>query len=133
MAQKQQAYDHPLYLAVLPVPTGQVNGAAGTSTKFAAFLDMKIKSVILRSTTAGTSADTVSIVSVTGTTTTTTAYGTATTTSANLGQIFTPTLPSGQVSLGVGDLWYVQKGTDATSTYVGMVECVVNPSANPTL
>ena len=76
MAQKQQAYDHPLYLAVLPVATGQVNGSAGTSTKFAAFLDMKIKAITLRATTAGTSADVVNIVSVSGTTTTTTAYGT---------------------------------------------------------
>ena len=133
MAQKQQAYDHPLYLAVLPVGTGVITGAAGQSTKFAAFLDMKIKSVTLRSTTAGTSADTVNIVSVSGTTTTTTAYGTATTTSANLGQNFTPASPTSQVSLAQGDLWYVQKGTDATVSYVGMVECVVNPSANPTL
>lgn len=133
MAQKQLAYDDATYLAIQGCPTGQINGSAGQSTKFAAFLDMKIKSVTLRSTTAGTSADVINIVAVSGTTTTTTAYGTATSTSANLGQNFTPALPASQVSVSQGDLWYVQKGTDATATYVGMVEYTVNPSANPTL
>lgn len=133
MAQKQQAYDHPMYLAVLPVATGQINGSAGTSTKFAAFLDMKIKSITLRATTAGTSADVVNIVSVSGTTTTTTAYGTIGSGAATTGVNLTPSAATSQVSLSQGDLWYVQKGTDATATFVGMVEAVVNPSANPTV
>jgi hypothetical protein len=133
MAQKQQAYDHPMYLAVLPVATGQVNGNAGTSTKFAAFLDMKIKSIALRATTAGTSADVVNIVQVSGTTTTTTAYGTIGSGAATSGVSLTPATAASQVSVSQGDLWYVQKGTDATATYVGMVEAVINPSANPTI
>lgn len=133
MTQKQLAYDDVAYLAILPVPTGQINGSAGTSTKFAAFLDMKIKSITLRSTTLGTSADVVNIVSVSGTTTTTTAYGTIGSGAGGTGVNLTPSAATSQVSLSQGDLWYVQKGTDATATYVGMVEAVINPSANPTL
>lgn len=133
MATKQQAYDHPLYQAVGSTPTGQMNGSAGTSTKFAAFLDMKIKSITLRATTAGTSADVVSLVNVSGTTTTTTAYGTIGSGAATTGVNLTPSAATSQVSLSQGDLWYVQKGTDATATYVGAVEYVINPSANPTL
>ena len=133
MAQKQLAYDNVTYVAVKGMPTGQMNGSAGTSTKFAAFLDMKIKAVTLRATTAGTSADVVSIVKVTGTTTTTTAYGTIGSGGATTGTSITPSSPASQVDLSQGDLWYVQKGTDATATYVGMVEYVINPSANPTL
>jgi hypothetical protein len=133
MTTKQQAYDHPLYLAVGSTPTGQLNGSAGTSTKFAAFLDMKIKSITLRATTAGTSADVVSLVQVSGTVTTTTPYGTVTTGGATLGQNLTPASAASQAALSQGDLWYVQKGTDATATFVGAVEYVIQPSAATTL
>jgi len=132
MSQKQLAYDNPTYLTVQGLPTGQINGNAGTSTKFAAFLDMKIKAVTLKPTTANTSADVVNVVSISGTTTTTTAYGTFGS-GATTGTSITPTAATSQVSLSQGDSFYVQKGTDATGTYVGMIEYVVQPSANPTV
>lgn len=133
MTQKQIAYDNATYITVQGVQTGQINGSAGQSTKFVAFLDMKIKAIALRALTAGTSADVVNIVQVSGTTTTTTAYGTIGSGAATTGTSITPALPASQVNLSQGDLWYVQKGTDATATYAGAVELVINPSANPTL
>lgn len=135
MTTKDMAYDHPAYLAVLGIPTAQMNGSAGTSTKFAAFTTMQIKSVTVAATTRGTSADVINVVKVTGsggtnTTTTTTAYGTMGS-GAYYGN-YGPA-PASQVSLVQGDTWWVQKGTDATATYGGMVEAVLSPLAQVTL
>jgi hypothetical protein len=129
------AYDHPAYTAVRGYPTGQLNGSAGVSTKYAAFTTEIIKSVTLAATTINTSADVVNVLVVrtgagTNTTTTTTAYGTMG--SAAFFGNFTPAAAS-QVTVNQGDTWWVQKGTDATGTYVGSVEVVTSPLANVTI
>jgi hypothetical protein len=136
MTVKSQVYDHPAYLAVYPISLGQLNGAAGITTKQAAFTAQIVKSVTLASTTLGTGTDTISIVKVTGlngtnTTTSTTNYGTSGS-GAYLGN-FTPALASNQVTLQQGDLWWVQKGTDATATYIAQAELLLAPLANLTV
>ena len=132
MATKNQAYDHPAYLAGLTVPTGQVNGASGVSTKFTAFTSLTVKSVTLYPTTAGTSSDNMMIMKLSGTTTTTTTYGTF----GSGGAVFqnlTPAVATNQVSAIQGDVLWLQKGADATGTYVGALELVVAPLANITV
>jgi hypothetical protein len=136
MTTKNQAYDHPAYQAVLAVPSGNLTGSGGTGTKYAAFTALQIKSITLAATVLSTSADVINIVKITGTggtntTTTTTAYGTMGS-AAYFGN-FTPTAAASQVSLQQGDQWWVQKGTDATTTQVGMVELVIIPLANITV
>lgn len=136
MATKSMSYDHPAYTAVYAVPTGQMNGASGTSTKMAAWSALTVKSVTLAATTVNTSADVVNLLVVrtgagTNTTTSTTAYGTFG--SGAFSANFTPALATNQVALNQGDTWWVQKGADATGTYVGMVELVTTPLANVTL
>lgn len=136
MATKSMSYDHPAYTTVRSLPTGQMNGASGTSTKFAAFTAETIKSVTLGATTVNTSADVVNILVVrngagTNTTTNTQAYGTMGS-GAFFGN-FTPAAASSQIALNQGDVWWVQKGADATGTYVGEVELVTQPLANVTI
>lgn len=136
MTIKSQVYDHPAYQAIYPIPSGTLTGANGLGTKYAAFTAQTIKSITVAATTLSTSADVVSLVRITGTngtntTTTTTAYGTVGSAAyfANL----TPLLPTSQVTLQQGDQWWIQKGTDATGTFVGMVETVIQPLANVTV
>lgn len=131
MATKNMGYDSPVYQAVMGLPTGQMNGASGVSTKYAAFTALTIKSVTLQATTAGTASDNVMVMKVSGTATTTTTYGTNG--SGSTGGNFTPALAANQVSCLQNDIFFVQKGAEATGTYVGMIEYVVNPLANVTL
>ena len=131
MATMNMAYDHPAYLARHTLSGGQVNGAAGVSTKFCAWTNLLIKSATFRPTTAGTSADVVNLVNISGTTTTTTALGTigsGATAFSNL-----PVPAANQIQLQ-GDIFYFQKGTDATGTYAGVtLEALVQPLANVTV
>lgn len=136
MATKSMAYDHAAYTSVDTLGTGQLNGSGGAGTKYAAYTAMIIKSVTLGATTVSTSADGVVVIAVrngagTNTTTNTTTYGTMGS-GAFFGN-FTPSTVAGQVALNQGDVWWVQKGTDATGTYVGQVEYVTTPLANVTL
>lgn len=135
MATKSMAYDHPAYTTVRTIGTGQLNGSGGVGTKYAAFTNEIVKSVTLGATTVNTSADGVVVIAVrngagTNTTTNTTTYGTMGS-GAFFGN-FAATVAN-QVSLNQGDVWWVQKGTDATGTYVGEVELVTGPLANVTL
>jgi hypothetical protein len=135
MTTKNMAYDHPAYQAVLAVPSGNLVGSGGTGTKMAAFTAMQVKAVQIATTVLSTSADVISVVKVTGvggtnTTTSTTAYGTMGS-GAYIGNM-TPTLPANQVSLQQGDVFYAQKGTDATGTFVGMIELAILPLSNVT-
>lgn len=139
MATKNMSYDNAAYQAVMGggKATGNMSGSGGTSTKFSAFTGMIVKSVVLAATTAGTSADGVVVIKVatsqgTNTSTSTSTYGTM-----GSGAFSGYFAPSGsgtntQMVLAQGDTWWVQKGTDATGTYVGDVELVLQPLANVT-
>lgn len=131
MVAKNMAYDHPAYIAVLPMPSASITGAAGVGTKFAAFTALQVKSVQVASVTAGTSADIINVVKVSGTTTTTTAYGTMG--SAALVGNLTPLLPAGQVSCLQGDQFWVQKSGDLTAIFAVTVETAIVPLSNVTV
>ena len=137
MATKNMSYDHAAYTSVRNLPvigiTAGLSGSGGTGIKYCAFTSQLVKSVTLKPTTAGTSADVVSLIQVSGTTTTTTALttvGSGATTFVNVA----PT--SGTSSLGnaliQGDTYYVVKGTDATLVLIGEIEVVTQPLANVT-
>lgn len=128
MATTNMSYDHPAYTAVYGLPTGQINGNAGASTKFAAFTSMLIKSVTLKPTTAGSSNDVFSFVQISGTTTTTANLGTF----GSAATAFQNLVSTSAIVLAQGDTGYVQKGTDSTGTYVGMIEYKIQPFANVT-
>ena len=127
MATKSMAYDNAAYEAVLPVALGTITGASGNSQRFAAFTTMLIKSVTLKTVTAGTSASQVlNLFTLSGTTTTTTAlttYGSAVNTFTNV----TTTLTMSQ-----GDACWISKGTDATDVFACGLEMVILPGANVT-
>jgi hypothetical protein len=136
MAVKSQVYDHPAYLAVYPVGLGTITGAAGITTKQAAFTSQIVKSVTIAATVLGTGTDTINVVKVTGsngtnTTTSTTLYGTSG--SGSYFGNFTPAVASNQVTLLQGDQWWVSKGTDATATYAVTAELLSLPLANLTV
>jgi hypothetical protein len=135
MTVKSQVYDHPAYQAVLPLPSGNLTGNNGVGTKYAAFTAMQIKSITIAATVLTTTADVINLVRITGTggtntTTTTNIYGTMGS-GAYFGN-FTPAAASSQISLNQGDQFWVQKGADATGTYVGMIESVIVPLSNLT-
>jgi hypothetical protein len=133
MATKNMAYDNPAYLAVLPLPTGSMTGSGGASTKYAAFTAMTVKSVTIApalGANTATSNDVLSVLKISGTATTTTAYGTMGSGAAFLNA--TPGTASNQVTLVQGDVFWAQKGTDASGTYAGMIETVINPLSNLT-
>jgi hypothetical protein len=133
MATKNMGYDHPAYLAVLPLATGQMTGSGGVSTKYAAFTAMSIKSLTVSAalgTSTATSADALYIVKISGTATTTATYGTI-----GSGVAFinvAPAVATNQMSLVQGDVFWAQKGTDASGTYAGAIEAVITPLANVT-
>lgn len=125
MATKDMGYDHPAYLAVLPLG-GAISGSGG-ALRFAAFTDTLIKSVTVKPTTAGTSNDTVTAFKLSGTTTTTqvlTTYGSAVATHTNVVSTLT---------LALGDSLSIVKGTDATGVMSVGVEMVLVPGADVTV
>lgn len=137
MSTKSMAYNHPAYTSVRNLPiigiTAGLTGNAGTGLKYAAFTAQLIKSVTLKPATAGTSADVVSLIQISGTTTTTTAL----TTIGSGATAFVNIAPaSGTAQLGnalaQGDTYYVVKGTDATLALIGEFEVVTQPLASVT-
>lgn len=130
MATKSMAYDHPTYTAVDDESLGQVSGSAGTSTRYAAFTGRLIKSVVAHCDTAGTSADILSLITISGTTTTTTAITTAGSGSpATNGTVSTAlsTSNGGGLVMNQGDVAYLVKGTDATLKWTASIEVVAQP------
>lgn len=134
MSTKSMSYDHPAYTAVHSESFAIATGSGTAQVpKFIAFTSLLVKSVTLKPTTAGTSNDVSSLISISGTTTTTTAlstFGSGVTTFLNAAPA------SGTSSLGAaliqGDTFYVVKGTDATLVLAGAIEYVVAPLANVT-
>jgi hypothetical protein len=157
MATKSQAYDHPAYEAVFRQPVVQTTGAlitgsATNSQKYSAFTNLLVKSITTYATVISTSIDTpLLLLRVTGNGTTavntitatytfstplgsaayfansvlnsTAAVGTSGSTTVTLTQNGSPLLTQ-------GDLWFIQKGTDATDTVGYDVEMVIAPLAN---
>jgi hypothetical protein len=154
------SYDHAAYLAVLKQPVVQTTGAlitgsATNSQKYSAFTSMLVKSITTYASVLSTSIDTpllllrvtnngtTAINTVTCTYTMSTPLGSAAyfansvlntasavSTSAATTQAFTL---SGSPVLNQGDLWFIQKGTDATCTVAYDVELAIVPLANVTV
>lgn len=153
MTTKSFAYDHVDYLVRSQhQPAAQVAGASKTYDKFCAFTAMQVYSIGATCVTAGTSTYTAwngtATVTTTGTGDTLTGFkvsGTATSTygpyalDAAAGafrriQIFQTGVGSatsdGGVSLAQGDLFFVQRGTDATAVQVPCIEYALQPGAS---
>jgi hypothetical protein len=133
MATKSMGYDNPTYVAVGEDQGGAIAAGSGTSqvTKFVAFTALILKSATCRISAAGTSADTMSLVQISGTTTTTTALGT---TGSGATGFVNYLIPSTAANMAQGDEYYIQKGTDATLAYAAVsVERTVTPLANVTV
>lgn len=157
MATKSMSYDHPAYLAVLQQPalsvagTG-ITGSATNTQKYGAFTALLVKSVTSFATVLSTSADNALLFRITnnGTNAVNTVTCTYTLNTGVLGSAAyfgnatlntasavgtsaatTQTLTiGGSPVLQQGDQWYVQKGTDATTTVGYMVELAILPLAN---
>lgn len=127
MATKSMAYDNPAYQSVYPI-TDSLAGNAAT-VQWAAFTNMIVKSITVKPTTAGTSADALTMLyrGASGTGTTTTILGTYGS-GALTGTNFLTTLTMSQ-----GDGLQVLKGADATVTYGVTFETLIVPGANVTL
>jgi hypothetical protein len=136
MTTKSMGYDNPAYLAVHGDQGGAIAAGSGsqTTTKFVAFTAATIKSIVARIGSAGTSNDIMSLVQISGTTTTTWTTANGTTTSGQTGYVYNTFSSGSNPILAQGDEYYVQKGTDATLTYVAAcVERVIQPLANVTV
>jgi hypothetical protein len=158
MTTKSFAYDHPAYLARMAhQPAAQAAGASKTYDKFLAYADLTVFSISSYTVTAGTSSYTAwngtATVTTTGTGDTITGFrvfaggGTATfgpyalnaaAGSINRIQIYGTGTASyagsatsdGGVQLSAGDLFYVQRGTDATAVQVPSIEYAFRAGAN---
>ena len=131
MPKKSMAYDHPAYLAVLPVALAQ--GAAGASSisgRFVAWAPMEIKSISSFVVTSGTSTTHIQralIYRNGGTSTETTVLftlgsGALSTAAANFSATSTMTL-------GVGDAVAGLQGSDATMVSSFALELIIRPGA----
>jgi hypothetical protein len=156
MATKSMSYDHAAYLAVFHQPALSIAGTgitgSGTNTqKYGAFTSLLIKSITSFATVLSTSADNALVFRITnnGTTavntvTATYTFGAALGSGAYFGNavlntasaVSTSAATTQPLTLGAspvliqGDQWYVQKGTDATTTLGYMVELAITPLAN---
>lgn len=122
-------YDHPAYT----VPTGHpiaFAAGSGVTARFTAFADTIAKALVIKPTTAGTSADTVTAYAVTNTTTKTLGVTTIASGQTTYSRLEFTTASR---TLTVGDEIRIVKGTDATVVYAGSVECLVTPFANVTV
>lgn len=128
MATMNMQYDHPAYTVPQANPFAVAAGS-GASARFVVFADTIAKAMLIKPTTASTSADVVTVYAVTNTTTKTlgvTTIASAQTTYSRL------ELTTGSRTLTVGDEVRITKGTDATVVYAGVVEAVTTPGANVT-
>ena len=139
---KSMAYNNAAYVAVLPVLLGNATGANSTS-RFAVFTTMLLKSVTISPVVAGTSTNAVfSLVRVSGTAastaTDTTALSTTTTLLATFtnGQLLPKNVYTGTSTTistyTAGDVIWVAQATDATIQFAATAEFVLNPGASVT-
>lgn len=153
MTTKSMMYDHPAYLARFQhQPSAQVAGASKTFDKFAAFTAMTVFSIGATTVTAGTSTYTAwngtATVTTTGTGDTLTGFRVSGTTTSTYGpyaldaaagsfrriQIYQTGVAAatadGGVALAQGDIFYVQRGTDATAVQIPCIEISLQPNAS---
>jgi hypothetical protein len=135
MATKSMAYDHPSYLAVVPVALSPgAAGASNQSGRFVAWAAMAIKSVQVITTTSGTSTTHVQRLLIYrggGTSTETTVLMTLG--SAALGTSVGNFAATSTMTLAQGDSVALLQGTDATIVAQASLELVITPGANVTL
>lgn len=125
MATRDMQYDHPAYTVPQGHPIAMAAGS-GITARFVAFADSIAMALLLKPTTAGTSADTVTVYAVTNTTTKTlgvTTIASAQTTFSRL------EFTTASRTLTRGDEIRIVKGTDATVVYAGAVEMLTTPGA----
>lgn len=122
------AYDHPAYTVPVIYSGSTTAGAAGVSTKWAAYTNQKIKAVHVGINVASTSASQPLLYKKTGTTTSTTTLTalTSAATAAISNDLAT------EVDLVAGDQFWVTHGTDGTAVLGVAVETVVVPGAGIT-
>jgi hypothetical protein len=127
------SYDHPAYTNVDTVAVGAIAASANSAgNKYAAFTARLIKSVVLKPTTAPGSSDVISLLQISGTTTTTTAIATIGSGVSTFQQALPTSTNLAIATLAQGDTYYIQKGTDTSSVYIGEIEMVTVPGANVT-
>lgn len=124
MTTRGMAYDHPAYVSPL-LFGGQMSGSGG-AVSFAAFADMIARALNVKPVTAGTSADTVTVLGITGTTTRT--LGVTTLASAQTAGTRIE-LTTGSNTLTALDAVRIVKGTDATGLVAASLEAYVRPGA----
>lgn len=152
MTTKSMMYDHPAYVARSQNQfDAQVAGASKSYSKFIAFTALHVFSILTNTVTAGTSTYTgwngTATVTTTGTGDTITAFKLSGTTTSTYGpyvndaavggvrryQISQTGVGSntadGGVGLLQGDLFWLQRGTDATAVVVPCIEYGVDPNA----
>ena len=120
MAKINMAYDHPQYV-VHEALCQQSTAGSGFVNRFAAFTNMRAKSITIYPHVASTSADTVIVRSIDGTSTTalaTITMGSAGTAGTNV-QLSTAGTHG---TFGTNGLVTVTKGTDATTVYAYCLE-----------
>jgi len=156
MATKSMSYDHAAYMAVYSQPCLSIAGTgitgSGTNTqKYGAFTSLLVKSITAYATVLSTSADNALLFRITnnGTTavntvTATYTFGAALGSAAYFGNVTLNTASAvstsaatsnlltigGSPTLLQGDQWYIQKGTDATTTVAYVAELAIVPLAN---
>lgn len=127
MAKKSMAYDHPAYTGRETL-SGSLSGSGGAA-RFAAFANMRAKSLTIKPSVAGTSNDSGSAVLVNGTTTTTLAtftFGSAAATGTNI----TLSTAATHGTWGTDGWLTVVKGTDATAVLQVAVEAEIIAGAD---
>jgi hypothetical protein len=126
---KNYAYDNPNYTAIDTKDIPEFTGSAATSQKFTTFTSsILLKSILLKPTVAGSSADVSSLiaVNVSGTTTTTSTvalstFGSGVTAPSAAVAVGGTNSPAG-LTFNAGDYFYVVKGTDGTLKLMGQAE-----------
>ena len=137
---KNMSYDNPAYLAVIPVLLGNATGA-NSSSRFAVWTTMILKSVQISPVVAGTATNAVfNLIRVSGTAlatgSDTIALATTTTLLATFtnNQIVTKNINTGTSTtistFTAGDVIWVAQATDATIQFAASAEFVLFPGAS---
>ena len=126
-------YDAVVYQNRDALPIAIAAGSGALSQKFCAYTAKLLKSVTLKPVVTGTSGtgDTVALYQISGTATTTYSavgsFGSAATAFQTIALGATNSPPG--IAVAAGDTFYIAKGTDATITYVGEFETMVQVGA----
>lgn len=135
MASKSMAYDHPAYLAVIPVALAPcAAGASAIGGRFVAWTSMAIKSVSSAVITTGTSTTHIQRLLIYrngGTSTETTALFTLG--SAGLSTGVGNFAATSTMTLGSGDIVAGLQGSDSQMVSAFTLELVITPGANVTV